>query len=154
MRVQTTRFGDLEAPEEDLLFFPDGLYGFGDVRRFLLVKHGDDSPFRWLQAADRPDLAFVVLDPALFRPDYRFDLAGDDRRALEWDGRERLDVWVVVGVPDDPAQMTANLKGPIVVNREKKIGRQVILYGDEWSPRHGVIEGIRGGGGRRAAAGG
>jgi len=152
MHVRTTRFGTLERPEEDLLRFPDGLYGFGGDQRFLLVEHDGRSPFRWLQSADRPDLAFLVLDPSLFRPDYRFDLSGEDRRALEWDGREPLEVWVVVGVPEDPEKMTANLKGPIVVNRERRLGRQVILSGDEWSPRQGVIDGIRDGG--RAAAGG
>ncbi|MBN1826837.1 MAG: flagellar assembly protein FliW [Candidatus Eisenbacteria bacterium] len=152
MRVETTRFGALEAGEEEFLGFPDGLYGFGDVHRYLVVNRRGESPFQWLQSVDRPDLAFVVLDPSLFCPGYRIDLSAEDRQALGWDGRSALDVWVVVGVPDNPEKMTANLKGPIIVNRARRIGRQVILPGDEWSPRHNVIDGIRGE--RRAVFGG
>ena len=36
--IKTTRFGELDLPEERIITFPQGLIGFGDVRRFAIVR--------------------------------------------------------------------------------------------------------------------
>jgi flagellar assembly factor FliW len=143
MEIETTRFGTLEIADEDLLRFPDGLFGFGEVDRYVLLNHRGGSHFKWLQAVGRPDLAFVVIDPFLFYPDYHFDLPVEDCLALEYSGSGTLVVLAIVGIPDDPRQMTANLKGPIVVHCEKRLGRQVILSEEEYSPRYPILEAIQ-----------
>jgi flagellar assembly factor FliW len=33
----------------------------------------------------------------------------------------------IITIPDDPTQMTANLKAPIVINQTEKIARQCVL---------------------------
>ncbi len=142
MQVRTTRFGTLEIAEEQVLEFSRGLFGFEDVDRFFLFEHPEGSPFRWLQAVDRPDLAFIVMDPSRFTPDYRLDLPVEDRAALGCTPTTATDIWVIVGIPDNPEEMTANLKGPIVINPEQRRGRQVLLENPEYSPRFRIIDAI------------
>ena len=55
----TTRFGDQEAPVDMIVEFPDGLLGFPDCRRFIIVQNPSGGPFQWLQSIDEPGLAFV-----------------------------------------------------------------------------------------------
>lgn len=144
MKVETSRFGDLEVAQEDSIDFPKGLFGFEDVNRYVLLDHREGSPFKWLQAIGRPELAFVVMDPFLIRPGYRFDLSEEDSAALQHSRGVRLLVLVIVGIPEDPEEMTANLKGPVLINCDKGLGRQVILAGDEYPARLAIIDAIRG----------
>ena len=70
MNIQTSRFGTLEVNAERLLSFPKGILGFPNNSKYALIQTGENSGFYWLQAVDRPELAFVVCDPRLFMPDY------------------------------------------------------------------------------------
>ena len=123
MRIETTRFGSLEVAEENVVEFSDGLFGFKDVERYVLIDHREDSPFKWLQAVDRPDLAFIVMNPHEFCSGYDFTIPEEDSRALQAGAGRELVVLVIVGIPEDPAEMTANLKGPILINPENRTGR-------------------------------
>lgn len=142
MRVQTTRYGAVDVSEEDVLEFERGLFGFEDVRRWVLLEHGPKSPLRLLQAVGQPELAFVVLEPFLICPDYTLELSAEDAAAVHWWDDSGVLVLATVGIPDDPGEMTANLKGPILVNAERRRGRQVLLPGDRWSPRHRVLDAV------------
>ena len=37
MRLKTKYFGEIDCPEEDKLFFPDGLFGFEEEKEFFLL---------------------------------------------------------------------------------------------------------------------
>ena len=140
MQVKTTRFGMLDIPDSDILSFPKGLFGFEEVHQYALLEDRAPIPFRWMQAISRPDLAFVVIDPCQLLDDYEVSLFDEDAQALGWEEGVAFEVLVILGVPDDPHQMTANLKGPIVIHRRAGMGRQVIVLGNQWSPRTPVLE--------------
>ncbi len=142
MNVETTRFGTLDVNEGELIEFRRGLFGYEEVTRFVLLNHRDDSPLRWLQAVGSPELAFVVIDPFLFRPDYRVDLTYDERRSIDWDGEGDLVLLAIVGIPENPEEMTANLKGPLVINTASRMGMQMIQPGDQWSARVRILDAI------------
>ena len=65
---------------------------------------------------DDPALAFVVTNPNLFKPDYMIDAYRKDLADINVQNEEDALVLVIVTVPKDPAKMTANLKGPILIN--------------------------------------
>lgn len=73
MKCQSTRFGTFEVSDDTLLVFPSGILGFPDWTKYVLLDHDTDAPFKWLQCVEEPQLAFVILDPALFKPDYQCD---------------------------------------------------------------------------------
>ena len=114
-----------ELPE---ITFDTGLPGFPDVHRFALVPWGGaSSPFSLLRSLENAELAFVVVPPQLFFPAYEpeIDDATADRLGIG-DADDAL-VLVVVTVGDEPSDATANLLGPLVINRHSRAAAQVVL---------------------------
>ena len=135
MKFWTTRFGDVECPEEVVMQFPDGVLGFPESRQFILLEHdAEGSPFKWLQSLDNPELAFIVIDPYLYDPQYRFDIDLDTMRLIGTADPADCAVMGIVHVPrETPHGMTANLKAPLVVNVGSRRGRQIILGSNVYS---------------------
>ena len=131
MKTTTTRFGPVEFKDEALLTFPAGIIGFPGSTRYVLLDHERDAPFKWLQSLDESDLAFVIVDPMLFKPDYRAEVAHEDIPELAVQDESDLDMFVLLTIPPaDPGGVTANLRGPILVNHRTRLATQVILEDD------------------------
>lgn len=143
MRIETTRFGMVEIAAEDVLEFERGPFGFEDVHRWVLLRHAQGSPLRLLQAVDRPEVSFAVLEPFLICPDYTVELSKHEAAAVGWWNDTNVLVFVIVGVTADPNEMTANMKGPILIDPESRRGMQIVLPGDRWSSRLRVMEALR-----------
>lgn len=140
MLVKTERFGDLHIDEERIVQFPAGILGFEELKRYVLVERSTHASICFLQAVDDPDVAFALGEPASFRPDYRPQLWDDDREALAYTGQETLQVWAILTVPQDVRQITANLLAPVVINVERRLGRQVVQSDGVYSTRHNILE--------------
>lgn len=130
MTVETTRFGQLEVAENDIIIFPEGILGFGKLREYVLVERSDESLFIWLQAVKKPSVAFPLLEPQLFERSYRVELIDEDREILKLDNLKHAKVFAIITIPSDPTKMTANLKAPVVININNRHARQVILEAD------------------------
>lgn len=130
MLVETSRFGEIEVNEEDVISFPEGMLGFSKINKYVLVERDDDSLFLWLQALKKPTVAFPLLEPQIFEMKYKVELADDDRKILDMDDLKDAKVFAIVTIPSDPTKMTANLKAPIVLNVANRKARQVILMED------------------------
>ena len=128
MEIQTTRFGQIVIEEDKIITMTQGILGFPDDRRYVLIPHKEGSPFHWLQSVDTPHLAFVVASPGRFFADYAFDISDDVERELEIESPEDVDCLVIITIPkDNPRKLTANLLGPVVINVKKRLARQVVL---------------------------
>jgi flagellar assembly factor FliW len=133
---------DAELPE---LHFASGLPGFPDVRRFLLVRLGDElSPFSVLRSLDHgpddgPGLEFVVTHPGLFFPDYAPEIDDDTATRLELESADDALLLVIVTVAEPVAASTANLLGPIVVNRHTRAAAQAVLGNSGYATREALV---------------
>lgn len=131
-QVETSRFGQVEVEDERCLTLIAPIIGFEDHEKFALLDHSEDSPFKWLQSFSDPELAFVVTMPALFGLDYEFELPDEATTALELKTAENVLVFTLVTIPEEnPALMTTNLLGPIVMNTENQKAMQVVLNDSE-----------------------
>lgn len=139
MIIQTTRFGQVQVQEEDTLSFPEGILGFNDLRKFVLLDDPNDEIFAWLQSCEEPAIAFPVLEPELFAEQYRITLAKSDLESLKLQSLEGTRLFCIVTIPDDPTQMTANMKAPIVVNAAQKIARQCVLQDNNLAIREPIF---------------
>lgn len=138
--VLTKPFGEIKIDERQIISFPDGIPGFDYIRYFVLLDSGDaNSPFKWLQALDEESLAFVIIQPSDFMDDYEPEISQADLDAIECVDEQKLLIFSIVTIPDDPAKMTANLQGPIMINTEKRIGRQSISMNERYSVRHRIL---------------
>ncbi len=120
-----------------MVYVPAGLIGFPGQKRYVLLKHKKGSPFVWFQAVDEEDLAFLLIDPLLCKPDYEFLIGPEDRQALELsDSCEGMQTLVIVNVNSEgPLEIIANLLGPVVMNVKKRFARQIVLYQSPYSTR-------------------
>ncbi len=139
MLVKTSRFGEITVDDSAVIRFPEGIVGFPDARGFVIFDGPENTPFKWLQSADRPELAFVICDPQLFKADYQVSAAREDLASLELQNAEDAVVSVILSIPADPWKMTANLMGPVIFNSEKKIGKQLVLAGPEYTTKYPVF---------------
>lgn len=127
MRIETSRFGTVELMEDDIIEFSEGLLGFNDIRKFVLLDDPDDEIFAWLQSCENADIAFPVLEPELFADNYRINLSKNDLASLGLTTMDGTRAFTIITIPEDATQMTANLKAPIVINVKKKQARQIVL---------------------------
>ena len=64
MELSTKYFGSIEYDPAGVLDFPNGLYGFEEEKRFLLLPfHGSDGNLLCFQSVQTPSLAFVAMNP-------------------------------------------------------------------------------------------
>jgi flagellar assembly factor FliW len=141
--VETTRFGMLRVEDERIIDMPQGMLGFPDRRRFLILQHKENSPFYWYQSVEDPALAFVIVNPFLFKPDYDVDISGTVKE-MSWNGNggeSPFQLFVVVNIPEGaPQEMTANLMGPILINNTNNQAVQMVLSEGPYTHRHPILE--------------
>lgn len=142
MKINTSRFGAVEVAESDIIHFSDGLLGFEDLKRFFIVDPADETLILWLQSADAADVAFPILEPKLFKPDYKVRLSANELRVLRIDSTKSKEtlVYCILTIPADVATMTANLKAPVVINTDSQLARQVVLQENEYSVKFPVYK--------------
>ncbi len=122
--IASRRFGHIETESSDLIHF-DGLPGFPDARRFLLMQHDGETPFAWLVCADDPELGFVVTNPWQFFPEYRPELEASHLRGVGADVAADLELLTIADVRG--SEIHVNLAAPLLINASTHRGRQVIL---------------------------
>ena len=140
MIVETTRFGDIEVDDGSILRMKRGLLGFEEMKRFCLIPHEPNTPFRWLQSVDLAALAFVVVDPSRFFADYNIEINDVEASELEIDDAEHAIVLTTVTIRRDEQMMTTNLAGPIVINAKTLVGMQIILENDKYGTQHVISD--------------
>lgn len=127
MDVVSTRFGRIEFGPEDTLLFPEGLPGLDDCRHWVVLADPEDNVLAWLQSAERPEVALAVASPRRWVPGYQLRVC---RRELEPLGPIRIEAACVLAiVSKTEVGLVLNLRGPLVIDPERRVGRQVIANG-------------------------
>jgi flagellar assembly factor FliW len=140
MKINTARFGELEVNEKEIIHFKEGLFGFEDLKKYVIFQMEDDNPLVWMQAIEDGDLAFILIRPFEFRPNYSLKLSDKDVEDIELESPDDSDIFAIVVLPEDSSKMTANLQGPIVINRVKKLGKQVISTNPKHKLKHYILQ--------------
>jgi flagellar assembly factor FliW len=136
MTIHTSRFGPVEVNPDTILQFVGPILGFENDTRYVLLNHAENSPFKWLQSLENPDLAFVVTNPNFFGLTYEFVLPDEATQKLDVQHADDILVLTIVNIPNDnPGLMTANLLAPVVVNQKNLRAMQVILQDPQFSTR-------------------
>ena len=140
MKINTSRFGEIEVNESDFLTLSEGLIGFPELTQFVLLDHDADSPFKWLQSASDPSMAFITISPLAFRPDYMIEVTEEEVANLKLTNADEAVISVIVTIPLDPKKMSANLKAPLVFNLTNRLGKQIILKDAQYQTKHFIVD--------------
>ncbi len=124
MKIHTTRFASIEIEPDDILFFRNGLIGFEDCRHWVLLADSDNSSVAWLQSMQHSDVALPVVSPRRFVSGYQVRLEPTDVDMLQLSEVEQAFVLSVVSRNEE--SLTLNLRAPLVINLDRRIGSQVI----------------------------
>lgn len=137
MKINTTRFGELEVDKKDVINFKEGLLGFDTLTKFFIVDPGDQTLILWLQSAEDAAVAFPMLEPKIFKADYAVKLLPVELQSLELESVEgQASIYSVLSIPQNVTEMTANLKAPIVINNNTKMARQIVLQDNKLDVQH------------------
>ena len=121
---RTSRFGSLEVGDDRVIHFPVGLVGFPHLHRYVLIDYRD-TPLKWLQAIDDPDVAFIVADPKTVVGDRPITLGGDVLQFLRIEREEELAVLLILRV--EAGKVIPNVIGPLAINSSRMTGVQAVL---------------------------
>ncbi len=117
MKLQTDQFGEVEFQEEKIILFENGILGFEELKRYLLISE-DDGIFYWLTSVDQPEIVFPLFPINLLQENYK--------------QVENYEPFGIVKLDKDPANITINLKAPIYINHEEKTGYQKIIDSEKY----------------------
>jgi flagellar assembly factor FliW len=138
VKIQTSRFGEIDVEESNIFEMKNAILGFHHLNKFTMMNHGEGSPLHWLQSLDDGSIAFVVVNPFIIKPDYEPEI--DDRalEMLEIGRAEEIDIMVILTVRSEPVKITANLRAPLVMNKQKKLASQIVLDDEQYPVQYGI----------------
>ena len=139
--IDTKHFGEVKYNENEVITFEEGIPGFGDITKFILLADSPNDLFRWLQSTEDTEVAFVLMDVKQIKPDYNPSIEGELIADLQ-NGTPLLYYNIAV-VPEDLQQMRVNLKAPIIINQAMRLGKQVITSDEEYTVRHYIFDDIQ-----------
>lgn len=140
MIVETAEFGYVKVAKEDIIYFPEGIYGLEDIKEYVFLQKNDlNVPIVWMQAVSNKHIRLVVLDPLFIVDSYEPVIPDEILTKLGAESLSPLVFYVIAVVPKDIRDMTVNLKSPIVINPQTRKAYQVILENPAYQVRHLVF---------------
>ncbi|MCR5613145.1 flagellar assembly protein FliW [Treponema sp.] len=142
MDVKTKNGTVVSVEENHILHFPEGLFGF-ELYHNYAIYDSEYSPFMWMQSLDDQNLAFLTVDPFLICNDYELDV--DDKYLAKIGITSPADVIVlsIVTIPRNGDPVTANLQGPIIINKNNGQCLQAILNSTRWTTKHDIVKALK-----------
>jgi flagellar assembly factor FliW len=140
MQIKTKRFGNIEAGDEHFISFRDGMIGMSALKKYILVESPAYPLMLWLQSCEDAGIAFPVIEPNFFKTNYKLQMTDADRACLKFEEGHRIKEFVVLTIPENVEDMTANLRAPVVINLANGTGNQVVLQDKELQIRRPVYK--------------
>jgi flagellar assembly factor FliW len=129
LTIKTLQFGEITVEPKHVFYFDNGLLGFEELRRFVLIHEEETAPFKWLISLEEPEIGFPLLSPwhldIEYEPGNNYDL-------------EKLVFFNIITLEDELGRMTANMKAPVILDVFEQTGLQVILPKDKYLPDYEI----------------
>lgn len=136
MRLTTSRFGEIEVDDSQIVTFTQPIIGFPEHRRFTVLPGPQDGLTFWLQSTEDGELAFILMNPRSTLPGYEIKLGRHEMDELAVKDLSELDIYTLVVVSADPKDVRTNLKAPILINPKSRLAKQTILEKSTYPIRH------------------
>jgi flagellar assembly factor FliW len=140
MEISTSGFGKISFSSKDIYKFSKGIYGFPELKKFILSRPKEIEPFVWLQSIEKPNVALLLVNPFLLHPNYDPQVQKKELKDIKLTSLKKAEIYVIVTIPPDIKQAQANLLSPLMINPEKKLGKQVVLKGSDYKIHHLIFD--------------
>lgn len=141
MDVAVKNKGIISVDEKSILEFPFGIVGFEEYKKYALIE-AEYKPFIWLQSLDNENLAFLLVDPFFICSDYEADIDDGMLDKIGITKPEDIILMAIVTVPEN-GDITANLLGPLVINKKNNKCIQAVLTDNRWTTKYNIIEAVK-----------
>jgi flagellar assembly factor FliW len=125
MQIKTNQFGVVEFDNNLIIKFESGIFGFEQLKNYLLIKVDDDI-FFWLNSIEEPEIAFPMIGLRMV----------DDSYPQE----KEHEAFGIVNMNSDILKITVNLKAPVYINQDDKSGYQKILDSDKYPIKYSLFK--------------
>lgn len=122
--IKSSQFGELEVSPENIFTFEEGLLGFEEYKKYVLISDEITEPFKWLIALEEPEIGFPIVNP------WHIDIEYNPGKKYNY---EVVVPMVIVTIGCGVSEMTANMKAPLLLNIEDMSGEQIIIASDKYS---------------------
>lgn len=140
MEILTSRFGKISFSSKEVYYFSKGIYGFPQEKKYVFLKLKEFDPFLWLQSVEKPDLAILLIDPFIFLRDYKPEIPKKELEFIKVQDLKKAKIYVTVTFSGKLRQSTLNLLSPLMINTEKRLGKQVVLKSGDYKIQHSIFE--------------
>jgi len=122
--ISGTRWGTIEIEENAVITLEQGLIGFPNEKRFVLIQ-GKSAPIAFLQSIATPHIALPCVDAGALGDQYPRENPAALVREANIGGSKPVMLVTLAIHPDN--SLCANLLAPIVIDAESRIGAQIVL---------------------------
>lgn len=147
MLVKTKYFGESNLSEDKIITMERGMFGFEEYKKYTILfdseKEGKAN-VSWFQSVEEPGLAFPVINPLVVKEDYNPVVEDELLKGLGEITEENIVILLLLTVPQDAIQMTANLKAPIIINADTRKGAQVVVENEEYEIKYKIYDILKG----------
>ena len=140
MVLETKVHGTLNYEEKDILTFEKGILGFEDLRKFVLIDLEGYEPFKLLHSLEDNELGLIVTSPYEFFGEYRVKLSEEILKDLYIKKESDVLIFTTVTLNSDPSKITTNLQGPLVINKNKQCGVQMVVDNGKYKVKQPLIK--------------
>ena len=140
--------------KDAIYYFTQGIPGFETNREFRLVEE-EDVPLAQLISVEDERIGFILMRPGVLFPNYRVEVDAENEEVLKLNKamnetgssstlpgekpKVHVEIWAIVTLNrQDISQSTLNLRAPIILNTDHKLGVQLILSDDRYFARQPI----------------
>jgi flagellar assembly factor FliW len=127
LTINTLIKGPVDVSEDQLVHFITPLLGFPAKLKRWLIYQTQSGPSYWLQSVEDEKIGFCILAPFQAGLDPEIELSADDVRDIGAKDANDIDVYTMVVLDKDPQQSRTNLRAPLLICRETRLAKQVVL---------------------------
>ncbi|WP_163952135.1 flagellar assembly protein FliW [Paenibacillus sp. SYP-B3998] len=132
--------GEINYEEEEVITFAQGIPGFEKLQRYLVIKSSEEDPVAYLQSIDESRMHFVITNPFYIHAEYEFHIDTADQIELEIKSQSDVEVWSILTTHEHIQETTINLLAPIIINKNSKQAKQIILHSTEYRTKHRLLD--------------
>lgn len=134
-----TRFGEIAYDAARSIAFPNGILGMPNQKNFCIGAMPDKKmdKFQVLQSLHDQDVSFALLPLASLGELIEAADLDEVRQVLEMEKKDFLTM-LIVSIQKTPAgaRLSVNLRAPIFVDAQNRVGYQIVLANSKYPVQH------------------
>lgn len=127
------------STESTVYVFENGIPGFEHLQQFAFSEIEGELPMKLMKSVEDEEISLLIVSPFFIYPEYEWELSESSKQELFIHTEADIEIWSIITIPSEPMQATINLMAPLVLNKNKKIGKQLILHENHFSSRAPLI---------------